>query len=266
MAQVVVVAPVGLAKRTAESVSLFGHKLCDTVPIGSLTLSGDVCHWSGRFGTSRPAVLVIPDLDRAWEYVEEKGDRVALTVVDASGQNAGRPRALSGLQGLGGRVLVAVNQADADTVLEDDADSMVWEWDRTDFESVYVKPDQAAPEADPVRAYEREVVRAVSAGVEVIPVAASEVDEAFRAVIVLKRRVEARGEDVPRELEDALGRSFVVLTRLLRCPFSLASHPRLQADLSARLAALCEYGFSGVFLWKRSGKRSPTPGGVYERF
>src|SRR5207248_376395 len=88
--QVVVVTPVGLAKRTAESVSLFGHRLCDTVPMGSLSASRDICHWSARFGSTRPAVLVVPDLDRACEYVEGEGDRVALTVADASGHNAGR--------------------------------------------------------------------------------------------------------------------------------------------------------------------------------
>ncbi len=236
--QIVVVTPVGQARRHAESVSLFEQPLCDTLPMGNLTTAGDVCPWSGQFGSIRPTVLVVPDLDRACEYVEDEGSRVALVVVDASGHNAGRLASLSRIQGLGVRVLVAVAQADADSVLGDDADSLVWEWDRTDFESVYVEPAPESPNADPVRAYEREVVRAVSAGVEIVSVSCSEVDEAFRTVTALKQLTEARGEDVPQELGDALGRSFAVLTRLLRCPFHLASHSRLRADLSAKLDAL----------------------------
>jgi uncharacterized membrane protein YkvA (DUF1232 family) len=246
--QVVVVTPVGSAKRTAESVSLFGHKLCDIVPMANLVASEDVCYWSGKFGSIRPAVLVVPDLDRACEYAEGEGNGVALTIVDASGPNAGRLAALSRLQGLGGRVLVAVAQADADGVLDDGLDSMVWEWGRTDFESVYVEPDFSTQDADLIRTYEREVVRAASAGVEVVPVHTPEVDEAFRSVTALKRLAEVRGEDAPQELEDALGRSFAVLTRLLRCPFRLSSHPRLQADLAAKLDALSECRASGVFL------------------
>jgi uncharacterized membrane protein YkvA (DUF1232 family) len=248
MPQVVVVTPVGLARDTAQDVSLFGHRLCDTVPMGNLTASGDVSPWSGQFGSSRPAVLVVPDLDRACEYVEGEGDKVALTIVDASGHNAGRLAALSRLQAIGARVLVTVGQADADGVIDDASDSVVWEWDRPDFESVYVEPGLAAPEGNPVRAYEREVVRAVSASAEVVPVQAPEVEEAVRSVSALKRLAEARGEDVPQELEDALAGSFAVLTRLLRCPFRLSSHPRLAADLATRLDTLFPSQASGLFL------------------
>ena len=246
--QVVVVTPVGQARRHAESVSLSGHRLCDALSMGNLTTAGEVCPWPGQFGNTRTAVLVVPDLDRACEYVENEGDRVALVVVDASGHNAGRLASLSRIQGLGVRVLVTVAQADADSILEDDPDLMVWEWDRTDFESVYVESAPASSNADPVLAYEREVVRAVSAGVEVVSVPCPEVDEAFRSISVLKRLAEARGEDVPQELDDALGRSFAVLTRLLRCPFCLASHPRLQADLSAKLDTLSSCRSACVFL------------------
>ena len=42
--------------------SLFGHRLCDTLPMGNLTTAGDVHPWSGQFGSTRPAVLVVPDL------------------------------------------------------------------------------------------------------------------------------------------------------------------------------------------------------------
>jgi hypothetical protein len=248
MPQVVVVTPVGLARGTAEDVSLFGHRLCDIVPMGNLTLSGDISPWSGQFGSSRPAVLVVPDLDRACEYVEGEGEKVALTIVDASGHNAGRLAALSRLQAIGARVLVTVGQADADGVIDDGSDSVVWEWDRPDFESVYVEPAPAASNGDPVRAYEREVVRAVSSSAEVVQVQTPEVEEAVRSVNTLKRLAEARGEDVPQELEDALAGSFAVLTRLLRCPFRLSSHPRLATDLAARLDALSDSWGSGIFL------------------
>ncbi len=248
MPQVVVVTPVGLSRGTAEDVSLFGHRLCDTVPMGNLTVSGDISPWSAQFGISRPAVLVVPDLDRACEYVEGEGEKVALTIVDASGHNAGRLAALSRLHAIGARVLVTVGQADADGVIDDGSDSVVWEWDRPDFESVYVEPDTSAANGDPVRAYERDVVRAVSVSAEVVPVHAPEVEEAVRSVNALKRLAEARGEDVPQELEEALAGSFAVLTRLLRCPFRLSSHPRLAADLSARLDALSGLQGSGLFL------------------
>lgn len=248
MLQVVVVTPVGLAKGTAESVSLFGQRLCDTVPMGNLTVSGEISPWSGKFGNSQPAVLVVPDLDRACEYVEGEGDRVAMTIVDASGHNAGRLASLSRLQAIGARVLVAVGQADADGVIDDGSDSVVWEWDRPDFESVYVESGTSAPDGDPVRAYEREVVRAVSSSAEVVLVQTPEVEEAVRSVNALKRLAEARGEDVPQELEDALAGSFAVLTRLLRCPFRLSSHPRLELDLAARLDGLSDSQGSGLFL------------------
>lgn len=248
MPQVVVVTPAGFARRNAESVTLFGQQLCDALPIGNLTAAGEVCPWSGQFGSSRPAMLVIPDLDRACEYIEDGGERVALVVVDASGHNAGRLASLSRIQGLGVRVLVAVAQADADGVLEDDPDSLVWEWGRSDFETVYVEPGPATPDADLVRVYEQEVVRGVSAGVEVVSVPCPEVDEAFRSVTALKRLAEARGEDVPQQLDDALGRSFSVLTRLQRCPFRLAAHPRLAADLSAKLDAITAGRSACVFL------------------
>ena len=57
----------------------------------------------------------------------------------------------------------------ADGVIDDGSDSVVWEWDRPDFESVNVETGTSAADGDPVRAYEREVVRAVSASAEVFP-------------------------------------------------------------------------------------------------
>jgi len=246
--QIVVVTPAGIAKGLADTVSLYGYRLCDTVPMGSLSGSGDTLHWSARFGSTRPVVLVVPDLDRACEYVELQGDRVALTVIDASGYNAGRLAAMSRLQGLGTRVLVVVAQADADGILEEDTGSMVWEWGRADFEHLHLETGFAPPGAGSIAAYERTVVQAVSSSVEAVHVHAPEADEAFASVTALKRLAEARGDDVPKELENALGCSFAVLTLLLRCPFRLSSHPRLAADLGARLDRLSECGASGHFL------------------
>jgi hypothetical protein len=246
--QIVVVTPVGLAKQFADTVSILGHTLSEIVPMGNLTTSGEICHWSSRFGTTKPMLLVIPDMDRACEYVEEEEERVSLTVVDASGQNAGRIASLSRLQGMGARVLVAVPEPDADEVLDDDQDAMVWEWSSSDFESMYVEPDEITIDANPVRAYEREIVRAVSADVEIVSVPTPEVNDAFLAISILKRLVEARNEDVPMGLEEALGQSFSVLTRLMRCPFSLGSHSRLHAHVSAKIAAIPLYCSSGVFL------------------
>lgn len=246
--QVVIVTPVGPARQTAESVTLFGQRLCDIVPMGSLTMSGDQMSWSGRFGSSRPAVLIIPDMDRACEYIEGEDSKAALTIVDVSGHNAGRLASLSRLQQMGSRLLVTVSQADADALLEDDSDSLVWEWDRTDFESVLVEPGHATPTANPVETYERAVVRAVSSDVKVIPVQLPEADQAYHSVSALKRLAEARGEDVPAELEDALNRSFSLLTRLLRCPFRLSSHPSLHSELRARSDSLVPTNPLGVFL------------------
>lgn len=246
--QVVIVTPVGPARQTAESVILFGQRLCDIVPMGSLTIAGEQMNWSGRFGSSRPAVLVIPDMDRACEYVEGEDSKAALTIVAASGHNVGRLASLSRLEQMGSRLLVTVSQADADALLEDDSDSLVWEWDRTDFESVLVEPSHATPTANPVEIYERGVVRAVSSEVKVVPVQLPEADEAFRCVSALKRLAEARGEDVPIELEGILNRSFSLLTRLLRCPFCLSSHPALHSDFAARLDGLAPPSPLGVVL------------------
>lgn len=246
--QVVVVTPVGLAKRTAESVTLFGQKLCDIMPMGSVGTSGDQATWSGRFGSSRPAILIIPDMDRACEYIEGEGASVGLAIIDASGHNAGRLASLSRLQQIGARLLVIVSQADADAVLDDHSDALVWEWDRTDFESVFVEPSHSTSTANPVQAYEREVFRAFSSEVEVVPVQLPEADEAFRSVAALKRLAEARGEDVPGELEDILNRSFSLLIRLLRCPFRLSSHPALHSDFAARLETFSPTHSPGIFL------------------
>ncbi len=109
--QVVVVTPVGVSREASEAISLFGQRLCDALSIGHLAPSGEVVPWSARFGATRPAVLIAPDLDRACEYVEEAEDAVTLTVVDASGQNAGRLASLNRLLTVGGRVLVAVPEA-----------------------------------------------------------------------------------------------------------------------------------------------------------
>jgi uncharacterized membrane protein YkvA (DUF1232 family) len=246
--QVVIVTPVGPARQTAESVALFGQRLCDIVPMGSLTMPGEQVNWSGRFGSSRPAVLIIPDMDRACEYIEGEDSKAALTIVDASGHNAGRLASLLRLQQMGSRLLVTVSQSDADALLEDDSDSLVWEWDRTDFESVLVEPGHATPTANPVVTYERAVVRAVSSEVKVVPVQLPEADEAFHSVSALRQLAEARGEDVPTQLEDTLNRSFSLLTRLLRCPFRLSSHPSLHSDLLARLNGLMPTNPLGVFL------------------
>lgn len=208
--------------------------------MGHLTLGGEVCPWSSRFGSSRPAVLVIPDLDRACEYVEGEGEQVLLTVVDATGHNAGRTASLARLGSLGARVLVVTSQADVDESLTQDVDSTIWEWKKEDFDSLLSETVHSgtSDQAGPVRRYEAEVVRALSAEVDVVQVHASGVTEAFQAVTGLEEAVKARGEEVPDELKNALDLSFNFLTRLLRCPFRLADHPRLLADLAGKLDSI----------------------------
>lgn len=235
--QIVVVAPVGVSQDYSEAISLFGQRLCDALPMGHLPPSGEVVYWSPRFGSTRPAVLIVPDLDRACEYVEEAEDVVTLTVVDASGQNAGRLASLNRLLSVGGRVLAAIPEVDADRVIEGVADSAVWEWTPADYESLCMGSGTNGA-TDPVQSYEREIVRAASARVDVVRVETAGVDEAYGSLDALKGLAEARGEDVPRELEDALGRSWSAFCRLIRCPFPLSRHPKLVADLTAKINGL----------------------------
>ena len=219
-------------------------------------------HWSPRFGATRPAVLIAPDLDRACEYVEETEDTVTLTVVDASGQNARRLASLNRLLTVGGRVLVAVPEVDADGVIEGVADPAVWEWTPADYESLCVGAGTNGS-SDPVRSYEREVVRSASARVEVVRVETPGVDEAYRSLDALKRLAEARGEDVPRELEDALGRSWSAFCRLIRCPFRLSRHPKLAADLTAKINGLDLADDAKLFLsQEETGAIAEVQGGL----
>jgi hypothetical protein len=236
--QVVVAAPVGGSRGIAEAVSIFGRNLCETLPMGHLTATGDICCWSNRFGSSRPAVLVIPDLDRACEYVEESGDTVFLTVVDSTGHNAGRHAALARLNGLGARTLVIASHANASDSLADDVDSTIWEWSRSDFESLFMKDDLSSSIDEPVSRYERGVAQALASDTEIVQVHAEGVAEAFHEVLRLKDAVELRDGDVPPELEEALSLSFNILTRLLRCPFPLTDHPQLLGDFRDKLIAL----------------------------
>jgi uncharacterized membrane protein YkvA (DUF1232 family) len=238
--QIVVSSPLKTCKETAEAVSLFGQRLIDAVPMGYLTPGGEICPWSSRFGISRPTVLVIPDLDRACEYVEGEGEQVALTIVDATGQNARRAASLVRLGSIGARVLVLTSQADADESLIEETDSTIWEWTKEDIDSLCIETARSgtSDQAGPVRRYETEVVRALSAAVDVEQVDAGSVTEAFEAVCGLEKLVKVRGEEVPPELENALDLSFNVLTRLLRCPFRLADHPRLFADLAGKLDSI----------------------------
>jgi hypothetical protein len=235
--QVVVVTPAGRAQETAAAVSLYGHPLSEVLPMGHLASSGEIVPWSPRFGATRQAILVAPDLDRACEYVEEGRETVTLTVVDATGHNAGRLASLNRLLSVGGRVLVAVPEVEAEEVIEGVADPAVWEWTPADYETLCLGAATNGG-SDPVRSYEREVVRAASASVEIVRVKTPGVEEAFRSLTVLKRLAEERGEDMPRELQDALGRSWSAFCRLIRCPFRLSTHPRLESDLSARVDAI----------------------------
>jgi GGDEF domain-containing protein len=246
--QIVVSSPARLSKETAESVSLFGQSLCDAVPMGNLTLAGEISHWSSKFGTSRPAVLVIPDLDRACEYVEESGDQVLLTIVDATGHNAGRTAALARLHGLGARVLVVSSQADAAESLADDTNSKIWEWNNEDINSLVAEPSDNGCVDGPVRGYEKEVVRALTAKIEVVQVHSVGVAEAFRAATVLKEAVEVRDKEVPPALENALDLTFMILTRLLRCPFQLDDHPRLLSYIGTRLDSVAQCKVATAFL------------------
>lgn len=261
--QIVVSSPVKTCKETAEAVSLFGQRLIDAVPMGHLTPGGEVCPWSSRFGSSRPAVLVIPDLDRACEYVEGEGEQVLLTVVDATGHNAGRTASLARLGSLGARVLVVTSQADADESLTEETDSTIWEWKKEDVASLLSETAHSgtSDQAGPVRRYETEVVRALSAAVDVVQVYAGGVTEAFEAVCGLEELVEARGEEVPPELENALDLSFNVLTRLLRCPFRLADHPRLLADLAGKLDSIAGTMAAKAFLTAQEVQAVDLAGG-----
>jgi uncharacterized membrane protein YkvA (DUF1232 family) len=251
--QIVVSSPVKTCKETAEAVSLFGQKLTEVIPIGHLTPGGEVCPWSSRFGSSRPAVLIIPDLDRACEYVEREGEKVLLTVVDATGHNAGRTASLARLGSLGARVLVVTSQADADESLTEETDATIWEWKQEDIVSLLSETVHSgtSDQAGPVRRYETEVVRALSAAVDVVQVHAGGVTEAFEAVRELEKHVAGRGEEVPPELENALDMSFNVLSRLLRCPFRLADHPHLLADLTGKLDSIAGTMAAKAFLTAR---------------
>lgn len=248
--QIVVSSPVKRCRETAEVISLFGQRLIDAVPMGHLTSGGEVCPWSSRFGNIRPAILVIPDLDRACEYVEEEGEQVSLTVVDATGHNAGRTASLTRLGSLGARVLVVTSQADADESLTEDVDTIVWEWEKGDFDSLLSEPvpSNNSEQVGLVRRFERDVVQSLSATVDIVQVCAGGFTEAYEGVRGLEELVQFRSEEVPFELDKALDLSFNILTRLLRCPFPLADHPRLSADLAAQLASIATVRAMKTFL------------------
>src|SRR5581483_5145812 len=127
--QIVVVSPIASMRTFAESISVFGYPLTEVLPIGNLTPDGDVSYWSPKFGTSRPLVLVIPDVDRACEYVEGSDKPVSLTIVDATGHNAARTASICRLESLNARVLVVTSQAEADESGDADTKTVFFEWE-----------------------------------------------------------------------------------------------------------------------------------------
>jgi hypothetical protein len=173
-------------------------------------------------------------LDRACEYLEEHAKDVALTIVDTSGHNVERTASLSRLTGLGVRVLVVSPEADADELLTEEIEVAIWDWRSSDLESLCWEPYRHGGN-EPIRRYERDVARALSATTEVIRVHVPYIEEVFQAVESLRAVVEARGEDHPPDLDRALEVGYSTLIRLLRFPFRLEDHPRFVADISAQL-------------------------------
>lgn len=232
--QTILVAPVTESKSYVESLAIFGAPVCEILPVGYLSRSGEVEVWGGRSSSTRPALLIVPDLDRACEYFEDNKDRVGSVIVQTDGANLNRAASLSRLKSQGAHLTVV--QKSSELPLERGDGDAVLQWSEEDLKALSWPDVGGVGDAySSVSGFERRLQRSCNHELKVQTIVLREVSEAYEAIELFK--VEARPDD-PALVREHLSLMWSCFTALMRLPVALQKAPMSLQHIEAKLQLL----------------------------
>jgi len=230
---ILVVSPAVAAYDAAKKISLFGYPLKDVIPMGHISSDEKIKEWSNKFGQRSPILLFVSDLDAACAFAEKDKDSIHLIVVDANGRNSNKIASFRRLQQFKiPMVLVCPERIakDFDSIIDDSVG--VWEWNPVDLSALVWPAFYGSIQDGPLEKYEKQLQPSFS---EIRCISLPATEQTFIAIRNLQALASERGTDCLVELEELVGLSFSVMSRLLRSVIAFTEHiastKRIESDL-----------------------------------
>ncbi len=238
--QILSVANLTRAREIMRGLRLYGERLSDVIPMGSVTHDGDVDIWSQRWRGTEAVLLFVPGLDRACDFLEEGegGEKTAQLIVDGNGAIARQSVSLQRVCKVDVPVLAITRERDhRDLELLSDRGFEFFEWEHQDLRDLLWPSPNEEANGHCVRTYER---RLVSRGLASTITRDIPCEEAIGAYDVLRKLGLLRGEreDPIDELTGFVARAWELMCMLTQSVVPIGHCEALKARVTGGLAAL----------------------------
>ena len=218
--RVILVTPVGRARRLAASMRVCGLPIQDCFPMGHTTVvDGPPAIWSPRFSSlAEPVLLVVPDLADAAEIVADDPAQVSLVILDLRGANAGRFADLDSILRAPAPILAISDEVEQRAIEAlHERGFAFWDWSKDELQQLGWPASQ--PATSPLARYDRRVRWLTSVDPMIEEIAGLEepgLSQIFEALQRLRDLARNRGEDLPDELSQALALGWSAFNDFLR--------------------------------------------------
>lgn len=241
------------ARRYASMAEVWGHKLLDAVPLGHLDREGSWKLWSRRFACDQPVIGVVSDLYSARSILEcgESEREAPIVVLDFGGCRSRQISSIEELEDLSADIFCVATPRDSNGLdLLHRQGFKFWEWGPRAAKQVLWGLDAPGNSQGPVALLEAAVRRGLLFQPTIEDLSLPATLDIQGHLSTLGRLLQARGEEVPPELDEAytIARlAFFGIMRQLTPTDSLDSDPQ-QRTLVDLLAELGELENTSLFL------------------
>jgi uncharacterized membrane protein YkvA (DUF1232 family) len=248
--QLLSVANLTRTREIMRELRLYGERLSDVIPMGSVTHDGDVDIWSQRWRGTAAVLLFVPGLDRACDYLEEgdDDDKTMLLTVDGNGVIARQSVSLRRVCKVDVPVLAITRERDhRDLELLNDRGFEFFEWEPRDLqELLWPSPNEGAG-GHAVRSYERRLLRRGLASTTRRGISCSEVMTAYDALRELGR-LHGEREDPIDELTGFVARAWELMCLLTQSVVPIGYCEALMARVARCFGALVGLAAASRFM------------------
>jgi hypothetical protein len=244
------VANVTRAKEMMRRLRLYGERLTEVIPIGSVTHEGEVDIWSERWFGIPPVLLFVPGLDRACELLEEADDdeKTALLTVDGSGAIGRQSVSLRRICKVDVPVLAITRERDhRDLELLSDRGFEFFEWEPQDLRELLWPPPNQDANGHGIRTYERRLVSRGLASTTTRDILCQEVTRAYGVLRELGR-LRGEREDPIDELTGFVARAWDLMCMLTQSVVPIGRCEALDARVTGGLASLANVVSASRFM------------------
>jgi len=243
------VANVTSTREIMRHLRLFGERLSDVLPMGSVTCDGEIDIWSERWRGTSPVLLFLPSVDRTSDFLEDAdAGEAPLLIVDGKGAIARQSVSLRRISKTRIPLLAIARERDHQDLEVLSAQGFeFFEWEPRDLRELLWQASPGEMENLQIRSYEQHVATCGRASAETRRIGCPEAIAAYEALLAL-RRVHARREDAIDELTKFLAMAGGLMHTLAQSVIPMARCDDLAARIDRNLATLANLLSTGLFM------------------